>query len=61
MPLFDFKCDVCGAVFEKICSSSTVTHECPKCGESAQKQVCAPGGFKFNGSGFYITDYKNKP
>jgi predicted nucleic acid-binding Zn ribbon protein len=34
---------------------------CPKCGEKALRRLISGGsGLIFKGSGFYITDYKNK-
>ena len=49
------KCDECGA---KIRDDSEV---CPKCGEKALRRLISGGsGLIFKGSGFYITDYKNK-
>ncbi len=60
MPIFDFKCRECGVEKEMIVSSSTSTVECKSCGGIMYKQVSSPGGFKFNGKGFYATDYKGK-
>ena len=35
--------------------------KCPKCGKNALKRLVGGGaGLIFKGSGFYITDYKNK-
>ena len=49
MPVFDYKCDACGHVFEKICSHEDATQPCKICGAVAHKQVSFPayvdGGF----------------
>lgn len=49
MAIFDFKCENCGNVVEKITSSETRWVECDNCGDKAFKQVSAPayinGGF----------------
>lgn len=35
--------------------------KCPKCGKTGVKRLLGTGaGLIFKGSGFYITDYKNK-
>lgn len=34
MPMFDFRCEACGHIFEELVSSSSQTPECPKCQSS---------------------------
>ena len=60
MPIFDFICSDCGNEFEKIVPAATADLECPQCGAVAEKQIAAPAKPKFNGSGFYETDFKSK-
>lgn len=38
MPLYDFKCDKCNKVEERICSMGTRTFDCD-CGGTLQRQV----------------------
>lgn len=60
MPLFEYKCDKCGHVFEKIEKhSASATKKCPQCGAKAQRQLGAPA-IQFKGSGWYVTDYGGK-
>ena len=60
MPLYEYKCDVCGR-FEKIVKFSDPPLEaCPTCGGAVQKLFSSPA-IQFKGSGFYITDYAKKP
>ena len=60
MPLFEYKCENCGTVFEKIEKhSASSTKKCPKCGAKAQRQLGAPA-IQFKGSGWYVTDYGGK-
>jgi putative FmdB family regulatory protein len=57
MPLYEYKCDKCGQVFEVIQRFSDdplTTHEV--CGGHVERLISAPA-FQFKGSGFYITDY----
>jgi putative FmdB family regulatory protein len=62
MPLYEYKCDKCGQVFEVIQRFSDdplTTHEV--CGGHVERLISAPS-FQFKGSGFYITDYaRNTP
>lgn len=60
MPIYAYRCDVCGHakdVLQKI--SDPVLSTCPACGaESFRKQVTA-AGFQLKGSGWYVTDFRN--
>lgn len=58
--LSDWKCQSCGHTFEKLVDSKVDTIDCIECGESAIKQLSAPGGFQFKGNGYYCTDFKGK-
>lgn len=59
MPIFDFECQSCGNVFEKlVLKSDAPTPGCTACGAAnVQKMVSAPG-FRLSGSGWYETDFK---
>jgi len=57
MPLYEYRCDGCGEVFEvmqKFSDQPLTTHE--KCGGSVHRLLSAPA-LQFKGSGWYITDY----
>lgn len=62
MPTYEYCCDACREnveVFQKM--SEKPLEVCPKCGEKALRRLISGGsGLIFKGSGFYITDYKNK-
>lgn len=59
MPLYEYKCDLCGR-FEKIVKfSDPPLGACPTCGGTVQKLFSSPA-IQFKGSGFYITDYAKK-
>lgn len=62
MPIYEYQCVGCGHEFEMIQKmTDTPVKQCPKCfKESAQKLVSAPG-FQLKGTGWYETDFKNKP
>ena len=60
MPLYEYKCDLCGNVFEKIERFSDpplIEHE--GCGGKVQRLISSPA-LHFKGSGWYVTDYARK-
>ncbi len=62
MPTYEYACDACREtveIFQKM--SEEPLEVCPKCGEKALRRLISGGaGLIFKGSGFYVTDYKNK-
>lgn len=58
MPIYEYVCKECGEHLEiqqKI-SDGLLTY-CPSCDAPAlEKQISAPGGFKFKGSKFSVSD-----
>ena len=61
MPTYEYFCTSCGFEFEEFQSiASEPISVCPKCSEHVQRKISGGTGLIFKGSGFYITDYKNK-
>jgi putative FmdB family regulatory protein len=62
MPTYEYHCDACEHDFEKFQSmSSDPIKVCPKCGKKKVRRLIGTGaGLIFKGSGFYITDYRDK-
>ncbi|HVT94798.1 MAG TPA: FmdB family zinc ribbon protein [Bryobacteraceae bacterium] len=57
MPVYEYKCESCGEVFEliqKFSDEPLKVHE--KCGGSVHRLLSAPA-LQFKGTGWYITDY----
>ena len=61
MPNYDYKCDKCSHEFEIFQTmSEDPLKECPQCKGPVRRLIGAGAGLIFKGSGFYITDYKNR-
>ena len=62
MPTYEYACPKCGHQFEQFQSMrDEPLKKCPKCKKAGVKRLLGSGaGLIFKGSGFYITDYKNK-
>lgn len=61
MPLYEYKCRSCGAVFEviqKFSDEPLTVHD--KCGGLVERLI-SPPALRFKGSGWYITDYAASP
>jgi putative FmdB family regulatory protein len=58
MPLYEYDCPKCGRfeVLQKMSEKPLTRHSCG----NEVKKVMSASAFSFKGSGFYITDYKNK-
>ena len=62
MPTYDYVCQNCDHEFEKYQPmSAALLTKCPECGSKKLRRLVGKGaGLIFKGTGFYITDYKNK-
>jgi putative FmdB family regulatory protein len=62
MPTYEYECPKCGHAFELFQSMrDEPLKKCPACKKTGVKRLVGGGaGLIFKGSGFYITDYKNK-
>ena len=57
MPLYDYKCEACGDVFEvKQSFSDEPLTVHANCGGRVERLISAPA-LQFKGSGWYVTDY----
>lgn len=61
MPIYEYECKQCHhhlEVMQKI--SDPKLTQCPNCrADTLEKQISA-AGFQLKGSGWYVTDFKNK-
>ena len=63
MPRYDFRCQKCGFEMEFSCEPGIYFQDilCPDCRKILQfKRLFPAPAVKFNGTGFYETDYKQK-
>ena len=61
MPIFAYRCDRCGFeqdVLQK--RSDPVLTQCPSCGEAAFARMLTAPAFQLKGSGWYVTDFRDK-
>jgi len=57
MPIYEYKCKVCGTTFEviqKFSDAPLTVHE--GCGGEIER-LLSPPAFQFKGTGWYVTDY----
>ena len=62
MPTYDYICNDCEKMYEYFQSMSDAPiKECPDCNKNSLRRIISGGtGLIFKGSGYYLTDYKNK-
>jgi putative FmdB family regulatory protein len=62
MPLYEYRCKVCGELEEKIQSYSAPTeHDCPKCGtQVGMTRQLSKVAFNMSGGGWYAQGYSGK-
>lgn len=62
MPIYDFKCTACGhqdEMMRKVSAAGTM--ECPECHKETFSKMLSAPSFQLNGTGWYATDFKDKP
>ena len=62
MPIYEYLCDSCGVKkehFQKM--SDAPINNCPACGSENYNKLISAAGFQLKGSGWYVTDFRNKP
>ena len=60
MPIFDYKCNKCEHVFEKIWTGKEGIAVCPECGATETKKLVSGNhSFRLYGKGFYKQNHKD--
>ena len=62
MPIYEYRCESCGhqQEFLQKVSDATLT-VCPQCAKPTFTKMLTAAGFQLKGSGWYATDFRNKP
>ncbi|QRM18828.1 zinc ribbon domain-containing protein [Dechloromonas sp. TW-R-39-2] len=59
MPIYEYRCDSCGAQKEHLQKmSDPQLTTCPACGKESYSKLLSAAGFQLKGSGWYATDFK---
>lgn len=62
MPIYEYLCNSCGLKKEHLQKMSDAPIKvCPTCGSESYAKLVSAAGFQLKGSGWYVTDFKNKP
>lgn len=60
MPLYEYRCSKCGAVFEVLQKiNDPPLKKCIHC-QGSVKKLLSPPALQFKGNGWYVTDYSSK-
>jgi putative FmdB family regulatory protein len=61
MPIYEYICHACGSEKEHLQKMSDAPlASCPACGSSDYVKKVSAAGFQLKGTGWYVTDFKNK-
>lgn len=61
VPIYEYRCGACGFQKEYLQRiSDALLKDCPECGKSAFTKMVTAAGFQLKGSGWYVTDFKDK-
>ena len=61
MPIYEYKCQDCGSIFEHFQKISDKDIDvCKVCGKGKVKKLISSSGFRLKGSVWYETDFKKK-
>lgn len=61
MPTYDYQCSACHQTLEvKQKISDAPLTQCPHCHQQTLSKVIFPAGFQLKGTGWYVTDFKDK-
>lgn len=61
MPTYEYECKKCDKIFEVFQSiKAEKLKTCPECGSEIKRLLGTGSGLVFKGTGWYVTDFKNK-
>ena len=62
MPIYEYECSTChhqDEMLQKMTDPKRI--ECPACHAMTFERQVSAAGFQLKGSGWYVTDFKDKP
>jgi putative FmdB family regulatory protein len=61
MPIYEYQCQNCGHKFEEIQGiNDEPLKKCPECGKPKLEKLISAPAFHLKGTGWYVTDFKDK-
>jgi len=65
MPIYEFQCEVCGAIreclWDRMVEKLIIELKCRGCDdETPHRKIMSTVNHKYKGSGFYATDYQDR-
>lgn len=61
MPIYEYACASCHHHFECIQKMDALpVTQCPNCSKDGAERLVSAAGFQLKGTGWYVTDFKNK-
>jgi putative FmdB family regulatory protein len=61
MPIYEYECSNCHHSFDVLQKiSDDPVGLCPSCSKSTAVRLVSAAGFQLKGTGWYVTDFKNK-
>lgn len=62
MPIYEYECSNCHQQFDLLQKiSDEPAKQCPQCLQDTAVKLVSAAAFQLKGSGWYATDFKNKP
>ena len=59
MPIYEYRCQSCGAELEKLQKiSDPALTDCPECGRESLVKLVSASSFRLKGGGWYESDFK---
>lgn len=61
MPIYEYQCSACGHALEVMQKmSDEALTDCPSCHKAALEKLISATSFQLKGTGWYVTDFRNK-
>ena len=62
MPIYEYQCTLCSHQEDKLQKMDDAPLTlCPACHQASFVRLVSAAGFQLKGSGWYVTDFKDKP